>query len=210
MFLSVDNNPILFEEYKLTEDELNSCRKRLLTVEPYLCIAEEEGHSEHEDWDDVYYYIGEENKIICIIPNSYEVNIPQIFVLSDKGDYKMDEQGVFDFLMCIYEKKPGFKLSNMQFSLDDETPSHTGLIYNIAYYLTALPKEPEIYNSYDNYHSGVRVMPEPKKIDLDEVTRLIQVVLSTVYNYQEPYKLTSGDMKDLVTFSGLDTINFGS
>jgi hypothetical protein len=199
MFHSIDDTSCLFEDYKLSPEELNSCRKRLLAIDPYLCIAEEE-QSENEDWADVFYFVGDEKRIICIVPNWYEVNVPQVFVLSDEHDYEMDDKSLFDFLTYIYEKKPGLKLSNKQFTLDDETHSHTGLIYYVACYLTAVPKESEIYNSYDNYHSGVSVMPEPPQIDVDEAIRLIQVVLTTVYNYPKPYKLNSSDMKDLALF----------
>lgn len=38
MFRNLDNNLTLFEEYKLTKEQLNSCRKRLLALQPNLCI----------------------------------------------------------------------------------------------------------------------------------------------------------------------------
>ena len=169
MFHSIDDTSCLFEDYKLSPEELNSCRKRLLAIDPYLCIAKEEGQSENEDWADVFYFVGDEKRIICIVPNWYEVNVPQVFVLSDEHDYEMDDKSLFDFLTYIYEKKPGLKLSNKQFMLDDETHSHTGLIYYVACYLTAVPKESEIYNSYDKFCNRGQWPPVLYLVFFDEI-----------------------------------------
>lgn len=206
MFYNIEDTLCLFEEYKLSQEELNSCRKRLLAVEPSLCITEEEGCSEQEDWEDVFYFIEDRKKIICVIPNSWEVNVPQIFVLSDEGDYEMKDKEIFEFLTYVYEKRSDLRLSNMQFTLGEETPSHTGLLYYVACYLTEPPKEPEICTMYDNYHSGVIGISEPKELDIDEAIRLIQIVLSTVYNYHQPYKLTSKDKEELELFGSVEVV----
>ena len=206
MFYNIEDTLCLFEEYKLTQEELNSCRKRLLAIEPSLFIAEEEGCSEQEDWENVFYFIEDRKKIICVIPNSWEVNVPQIFVLSDEGDYEMKDKEIFEFLTYVYENRPDLRLSNMKFTLDEKTPSHTGLLYYVASYLTEPPKEPEICTQYDNYHSGVIGISEPKELDMNEAIRLIQIVLSTVYNYHQPYKLTSKDKEELELFGNVEVV----
>lgn len=203
MLINLIDTEIPFREYKLTTNELSKCRKRLLAIEPDLCIAEEEGQSEDEDWEDVFYFIGDEHKIICIIPCCGGIDIPEIFVLSNEQDYKMNCKSVFEFLTNIYEKKPGLRLSNMQFTSEDENPPYNWLVHGVASYLTEASEETEICNSYDNYHSGV-VVSEPKKIDVNEATRLIQVVLTTVYNYSGQYKLTSKDIEDLLLYGDVE------
>ncbi len=203
MLINLIDTEIPYREYKLTTNELNSCRKRLLAIKPDLCIAEEEGQSEDEDWEDVFYYIGDEHKIICIIPYCGGIDIPDIFVLSNEQDYKMNYKSVFEFLTNIYEKRSGLRLSSMQFTSEDENPPYNWLVHGVASYLTEASEETEICNSYDNYHSGV-VVSEPKKIDVNEATRLIQVVLTTVYNYSGQYKLTTKNIEDLLLYGDVE------
>ena len=197
MFLCVEKDPVLFEEYKLTKDELNRCRKRLLAIEPNLCIAEEEC-PEDADLVDVFLFVGDGNKIICLIPSFNEINTPSIYVLSNERDYELDDKGVFDFLTHLYEEGPDFRLPNRRPVLDSHVHSLTGLIFHVACFLTNSPGEPEICASYDNYNP--RVQPTSKKIDIDEATRLVHIVLTTMYNYPESYNLSAEDFDDLSSF----------
>jgi len=197
MFLCVENDPVLFEEYKLTKDELNRCRKRLLAIEPDLCIAEEES-PEDLDWEDVFLFVGDKNMIICLIPSFNEINTPSIYVLSNERDYELDDKGVFDFLTQLYEKRPDFRLPNRRPVLDSNAHSLTGLIFHVACFLTNSPEEPESCASYDNYNP--RVQPTSKDFDIDEATRLVHIVLTTMYNYPESYNLSAEDFDDLSSF----------
>ena len=197
MFINLINTEIPFKEYKLTKDELDKCRKRLLAIEPHLCITEEE-EPEDADLFDVFYFVGDGNLITCIIPSFNEINTPSIFVLSDERDYEMDEKSVFDFLGFVYEKNPGFRLPNRKPVLDVHAQSLTGLMFNIASYLTETPKEPDVCTSYDNYYP--RVQPTSRKFDLDEAKRLVHIVLTTMYNYPESYELPAKDLEELTHF----------
>ena len=198
MLINLIDTEIPFREYKLTTNELNKCRKRLLAIEPDLCIAEEEAQSEDEDWEDVFFFVGDMNQITCIIPSFYEINTPSICVLSNERDYELDEKSVFDFLEFVYERNPDFRLPNRKPLLDVHAQSLSGLIFNVACCLTETPREPEVCTSYDNYYP--RVQPTSKKFDIDEAKRLVHIVLTTMYNYPESYELPAKDLEDLSRF----------
>lgn len=197
MFINLINTEIPFKEYKITWEELNQCRRRLLAVSPHLYIAEEESQ-EDADLVDVFFFVGDMNQITCIIPSFYEINTPSIYVLSNERDYELDEKSVFDFLEFVYEKNPDFRLPNRKPLLDVHAQSLTGLIFNVACCLTETPREPEICTSYDNYYP--RVQSASKKFDIDEAKRLVHIVLTTMYNYPESYELPAKDLEDLSHF----------
>lgn len=198
MLINLIDTEIPFREYKLTTNELSKCRKRLLAIEPDLCIAEEEAQSEDEDWEDVFFFVGDKNQITCIIPSFYEINTPSIYVLSNERDYELDEKSVFDFLEFVYERNPDFRLPNRKPLLDVHAQSLSGLIFNVACCLTETPRELEVCTSYDNYYP--RVQPTSKKFDIDEAKRLVHIVLTTMYNYPESYELPAKDLEDLSRF----------
>lgn len=189
MFCNLDNHPALFEEYKLSKEQLNSCRKRLLAVQPYLCINNEEDQNEDLDWDDIYFIVKDDNQIICVVPNHYEVNMPQIFVLSDERDYEMSDKEIFDFLTMIHETHPEFKLSHIKFTPGDDL---TGLLFNVWSYLESPSKEPESFSHYDNYYPCVA--RTHVDVDVEEALHLVQIVLTTVYNYDKKYQFTEEDL----------------
>lgn len=198
MLINLIDTEIPFREYKLTTNELSKCRKRLLAIEPDLCIAEEEAQSEDEDWEDVFFFVGDMNQITCIIPSFYEINTPSIYVLSNERDYELDEKSVFDFLEFVYERNPDFRLPNRKPLLDVHAQSLSGLIFNVACCLTETPRETEVCTSYDNYYP--RVQPTSKKFDIDKAKRLVHIVLTTMYNYPESYELPAKDLEDLSRF----------
>lgn len=188
MFFNLDNHPALFEEYKLNKEQLNSCRKRLLAVQPYLYINKEEDQNEDLDWDDIYFIVKDDNQIICVVPNHYEVNMPQIFVLSDERDYEMYDKEIFDFLTMIHETHPEFKLSHIKFTPGDDLG---GLFFNINCYLTLPEKEPENFSHHDNYPKERR----DRKLDIEEAKKLVQVILATIYNYHDQYIFSKDDLE---------------
>ena len=195
MFFNFEDNPILFEEYRPSKEKLDNFRKRLLAVEPKLLITDSEEDGGEQDWDDVYFLIQSEEKVICVVPDHYEINVPQIFVLSNEKDYAMSDEEIFSFLTVINNIDKGYKLSDKTFSDNDDL---TGLIFNIRYYLEHkdVEPEPEIVNHYDNYNTGERKRYyDAPKIDVDEALHLVQLVLSTVYNYQGEYKFTAQDLE---------------
>ena len=156
----------------------------------------------------------------CVINSPFrEDNRPSFGIyLSNKSqrvyykDYATnDSGGLFDLLgklwNCNYKKvleninkdinniDKGYKLSDKTFSDNDDL---TGLIFNIRYYLEHkdVEPEPEIVNHYDNYNTGERKRYyDAPKIDVDEALHLVQLVLSTVYNYQGEYKFTAQDLE---------------
>jgi len=195
MFHSFEDTPILFDEYRPSKEKLNGFRRRLLTVEPNLLIADNEEEGTEQDWDDIYFIMPNEEKVICLIPDHYEINVPRIFVLSDEKDYEMSNTEIFSFLSIVYDKKLGYQLLDKKFTLGEEL---TGLIFNIRYYLEHkdVEPEPEIVNHYDNYNTGERKRYyDAPTIDVDEALHLVQLVLSTVYNYQGEYKFTAQDLE---------------
>lgn len=195
MFRNLDKHPALFEEYNLNKEQLNSCRKRLLAVQPGLCINDEEGE-EDLDLDDVHFIVADNNQIICVVPDHYEINVPQIFVLSDEGDYEMSDREVFDFLTMIHNTHPEFKLSHIHFEPGDDL---IGLIFNVWLYLATPPKEPEPFSRFVNYYP--RIVPTFITIadnNHEEALRLVQLVLTTVYNYDQEYHFTEDDLELLV------------
>ena len=190
MFRNLDNHPTLFEEYKLNKEQLHSCRKRLLALQPNLCIDIDEDKGEELDWDDVYFMVLDNDQIICVVPDHYEVNVPRIFVLSDDRDYEMSDKGIFDFLTMIHETHPEFKLSHIHFEPGNDL---TGLIFNVWSYLVTPPKEPESCTRFINYYPCVA--PTYQDVDEQEALRLVQIVLTTVYNYDKTYQFTEQDLE---------------
>ena len=195
MFHNSEINPTLFEEYRPSEEKLNGFRKRLLAVNPHLLIVDNEEEGAEQDWYDVYFIMQDENRVICLIPNWLEINVPQIFVLSEEKDYEMSDDEIFAFLSLMNEKQLHYNLSDKRYSHGDEL---AGLIFYIRYYLEHkdVEPEPEIVNHYDNYNTGERKWYyETPEIDTEEALHLVQLVLSTVYNYQGEYKFTAQDLE---------------
>lgn len=195
MFRNLDDYPALFEEYKLNKEKLNSCRKRLLALQPNLCIHIEEKEGEDWDLDDVYFMVMDNNQIICVVPTYYVVNVPQIFVLSDEKDYEMSDKEIFDFLAMIHETRPEFKLSDIHYESGDDL---TGLIFDVWLYLVTPSKEPEPFSRFVNYYPRVVPIFTIPDYDLEEALRLVQLVLTVVYNYDKEYHFTEEDLEILV------------
>ncbi len=195
MFHSFEDTPILFNEYRPSKEKLNSFRRRLLTVEPSLLITENEAEEEEQDWDEVYFIMKDENSAICLIPNLNEINVPQIFVLSDEKDFAMSDVEIFSFLSLIYERRLDYHISDKHYSLGDDL---TGLIFYIKYYLEHrdIEPEPEIVNHYDNYNTGERKRYyDTPEVDREEALRLVKLILATVYNYRGEYKFSEQDIE---------------
>ena len=195
MFYSFEDTPILFDEYRPSKEKLNSFRQRMLALGLGLLITDNEDEGKEQDWDEVYFMMQDENKVICLIPNWLEINIPRIVVLSEEKDYQMSDDEVFTFLSLIYEKQLDYKLSGKRYTSGDEL---TGLIFNIRCYLEqkGIEPEPEIVNHYDNYNTGQggRYYDIPE-VDIDEALRLVKLVLATVYNYKGEYNFTEQDLE---------------
>ena len=194
MFHNIDDEQVLFDEYRPSKEKLNSFRRRLLAVEPNLLIADNEEEGAEQDWNDIYFIMPNEDKVICLIPNHFEINIPQIFVLTDEKDYEMSDDEIFSFLSHIYDKQLNYKLSDKNYTTVDEL---FGLVFYIKFYLEHKNFEPEleIVNSYDNYHTGEKKRNyDTPEVNTEEVLKYVKIVLATVYNYKGGYKDLEKDL----------------
>ena len=165
-------------------------------MNPQLLIANNEEDGIHEDLSDVYFLMGDEKKILCVVADWYEINVPQLFVLSEEKDYEMTDDEIFSFLSLFEENNRNYRLSDKTYKAGEDL---SGLIFSIRYYLEHkdIEQEHEIVNHFDHYNTGERnrYYYETPEIDIEEALHLVQLILHAVYNYKGQYTFTKEEVE---------------
>ena len=197
MFYNFADISIPFEELVLDSTKISEYRHRLLAIEPELFISEIEEPDFVEDYDlsSIFLISLDCGKAVLLVADDVCLFFPQIFVLSDKGDYKMTDKELFEAIANIYENQPNRILTN--FKYDYRTIPVGWVIEQICYYLEYL------HNTYfeDDASEDERIRfinYEPIRmnynVEPEEVLHLLQIFLSTIYNYHGEYLFTKNDL----------------
>lgn len=195
MFFNLVNTDIPFAEYQLTQDQIDALKYRLLWSEGYLHAYELQEHSDPFERYMIYLLNIEGKLMFLLVSNGEDINTPllRIVDMSKSGPRQLSDEELIAFLSKSYDQNPDKPLTfNLSFTEEQMQTIIVCLRDKLERFVESsrppkgsLQEEPPLHH-YDLYYEPVPVnndMDELSPEELAEVDRLMQIVLSEIYDY---------------------------